>query len=251
VLNSRSSRWQWLQTRIGQVFLFLGIVWSIAGAFLVLQNVLPALLAKAAALSWVSPGLTVNSELQKEAAQGCAEAERRTTADAETLQHARYAAFQMGLRFGSAAGALFSFGRRADEVAPLMQEVQDHAAALGVPKPELPELRHMATALDEFTDDLEADRQCTVASLANRYTKAHSDTYRFGAVVGYAALLCMNDVCGAHGAQIRRYGQAAGLPQDLWLPMARGSLDSVPGATAEQKTSWVLGKLIEHIRAGR
>ena len=98
---------------------------------------------------------------------------------------------------------------------------------------------------------LRQTRQCTGASLANRYTKAHSDTYRFGAVVGYAALLCMNDVCGAHGAQIRRYGQAAGLPQDLWLPMARGSLDSVPGATAEQKTRWVLGKLIEHIRAGR
>ena len=256
-LNAKSGRRRWSETHLGRGLLFLGIVWSIAGAFLVLQNVLPELLHQSVLRGWVLPDLTINSQLQEEAARRCAEpgaarANGQAAADAATLQRTRYAAFQMGRGFGMAAGARFSGTvGQPERIALLLQEVRGQAMALGVPTPELPVIRHMASALSEFADDLEADRQCTVARLASQYTPAHGHIYRFGAAVGYAALFCVNDVCGAHGAQIRRYGQAAGLPQHLWLPMAQGSLAGVPGADAREKTFRVLADLDEHIRAGR
>lgn len=249
-LNAESGRRRWSETHLGRGLLFLGIVWSIAGAFLVLQNLLPELLHQSVTRGWVSPDLAINSQLPDErcAEPGAARANGQAAADAATLQRTRYAAFRMGRGFGIAAGARFS-GTGQPE--PLLQEVRGQAMALGVPTPELPVIRHMASALSEFADDIEADRQCTVARLASQYTPAHGHIYRFGAAVGYAALLCVNDVCGAHGAQIRRYGQAAGLPQHLWLPMAQGSLAGVPGADAREKTFRVLADLDEHIRAGR
>jgi hypothetical protein len=109
---------------------------------------------------------------------------------------------------------------------------------------------HITSALAEFAHDLSVDRQCTAARLASRYTPAHGHIYRFGVVVGYAALYRINEVCGAHGAEIRRYGQAAGLPESLWLPMAQGSLTNVPGTNAREKTLRVLAGLDEYIRTG-
>jgi hypothetical protein len=256
-LNARSGPQRWSETRLGQGVLFLGIVWSVAGAFLVLQNVLLTVFAQAVVLGWLSPEITASRHLQEEAAQRCAEpgAERvdgPAAADEETLRRARYAAFQMGMGFGMAAGAPFSGTvGQLERIALLVQETRDHAMELGVPPPELPEIRHLASALSEFTDDLDADHQCTAARLASRYTPAHGDIYRFGAVIGYAAIFCVNDVCGAHGAQIRRYGQAAGLPELLWLPMAKGSLTGVPGVDARERTFRILTDLDEHIRAGR
>jgi hypothetical protein len=237
--------------------LFLGIVWSIAGAFLVLQNGLPALLNEVIGLGLVSPELTIDRQLQEEAARRCAEPQAappthgQAMADAAALS-VRYAAFQMGRGFGIAGGTSFSSqGGQPEQIAPLLQEVRAQAMALGVPAPELPVIRYMASALAKFAEDLNADRQYTAARLASRYTPAHGDIYRFGVVVGYAALYCVNDVCGAHGTEIRRYGQAAGLPEHLWLPMAQGSLAGVPGTNAREKTLRILAGLDEHIRAGR
>jgi hypothetical protein len=253
-LNARSGRRRWSETLLGRTFLFLGIVWSIAGAFLVLQNWLPELLNQAVVSGHVPTELTLNNELRKEADRRCvdlgaAQADVQTTVDAASLKRARHAAFQMGRGFGIAvAAANANLGLQTDA---LMQEVQGQGMALGVPAPEFPEIRHTLSALSEFADDLEADRQCTAARLASRYTPAHGDIYRFGVLVGYAAVYCINDVCGAHGTQIRRYGLAAGLPEHLWLPLAQGSLAGVPGADAREKTFWVLARLDEHIRADR
>ena len=254
--NASSSRRRWWETHLARGLLFLGIVWSISGAFLVLQNALPALFYTAVVRDWVSPDFTVNSKLQEEAARRCAEPEAartngRTALDAVTLQRARYAAFQMGFRFGTAAAAHSSGAVQPELVTPVLQEVQRQAMALGVPTPELPVVRHMATAVGEFADDLEADRQCTAARLASHYTPAHGDIYKFGTVVGSSVLYCVKAQCAAYAAQIRRYGQAAGVPEHLWLPMAQGSLAGVPGENAREKTFRVVADLDDHIRTGR
>lgn len=255
--QARGGRRRWSETRVGRGLLFLGIAWSISGAFLVFQNGLPSLLAWAIGHGVVPPEWGANHDLPKMAAERCAalavaEAGAPSTADGAGLQGARYAAFQMGRGFGLAAGASFSgLSDLADRVGPLLQEVRGQALALGVPAPELPRIRHMVTVLGEFADDLARDSQCTAARLASRYTPAHAHAYRFGVVVGYAALYCVNNACGALGAEVRRYGQAAGVPEWLWLPMARGSLDGVPGADAKEKTFRVLAATDEHIRSGR
>jgi len=123
--------------------------------------------------------------------------------------------------------------------------------ALGVPPPELAVIRHMAEAVGEFTDSLEQDRQCTAARLASRYTPAHGHIYKFGTVVGSSVPYCVQAQCTAYATQIRRYGQAAGVPEHLWRPMAQGSLAGVPGANAREKTFRVVADLDEHIRTGR
>ena len=65
-LNARSGRRRWSETHLGRGLLFLGIVWSIAGAFLVLQNLLPELLHQSVTRGWVSPDLAINSQLPDE-----------------------------------------------------------------------------------------------------------------------------------------------------------------------------------------
>jgi len=254
--DASSRRRRWWETYPARGLLFLGIVWSIAGAFLVLQNALPALFDAALMRGLVSPDLAVNSKLQEEAARRCAEpeparADRQATADAATLQRTRYAAFQMGFGFGTAAVARSSGAVQPELIAPVMQEVRRQAMALGVPAPELPVSRHMATEVGEFADSLEADPQCTAARLTSRYTPAHGHLYKLGTVVGSSVPYCVKAQCTAYAAQVRRYGQAAGVPERLWLPMAQGSLAGVPGANAREKTFRVVADLDEHIRSGR
>ena len=122
---------------------------------------------------------------------------------------------------------------------------------LGVPPPELPVIRHMAAALGEFADDLEMDRQCTAARLASRYTPAHGNIYKLSVMVGFSVPYCVNGRCTAYAVQIRRYAQAAGVPEHLWLPLALGSLDGVPGTNATEKTARIIAGLDDHFRSGR
>jgi hypothetical protein len=251
---------RWTETRLGRAILFLGIVWSVSGAFVVLQTGLPALLAVAVDRGWVGTDLFADGSRSGEARERAAALRCATAApngvaavaDAAALQRARHAAFQMGRGYGIAAGATYSgLNVQPDLLAQQMQEVREGAAALGVPAPKLPVIRHMATALSEFSEDLEMDTQCTASRLAARYAPVHGHLYRLGVVVGYAALGCINGVCGAFGREIRHYGQLAGVPEPLWRPLAQGSLDDISGANAREKTFRVLAGLDRHIGTGR
>jgi len=256
-LNAAAGRRRLSETRFGRGLLFLTIVWSIAGVSVVLLQGLPELFVQAVAIGLIPPDSTVDRNLPKDAARRCGkpgagEANGQIAVDAATLQRARYSAFRLGRDFGLAAGIAFAgMGGKPEQIAQLLQPIPGQAIALGVPAPELPVIRHMSSALVEFAYDLSKDRQCTGYRLASRYSPAHDHIYRFGVVIGYAATYCVNDVCGVHGTEIRRYGQAAGIPEQLWLPMAHGSLADVPGATAREKTLRLLAILDEHIRTSR
>ena len=256
--DARTRRRPWSETHLARGLLFLGIVWSIAGTFLVLQNGLVSLSAHGIGIGIIPPELASSSAMREEAARRCGDpwtqgagSGARTAAESAALQRAALDAYRMGRGFGITAGSVFSgLSRPTDGGSALLQEVRGQAIALGVPPPELPTIRYTATALSEFADAVQADRQCTAARLAGQYTPRHGHLYNLGVMIGYAALFCMNDVCGAHGPEIRRYGQATGVPEWIWLPMATGSLAAVPGTDAKQKTSVVLGALDEHIRTG-
>jgi uncharacterized protein YchJ len=259
-LRARFGGRRWTETRLGRIILFLGIVWSVSGAFLVLETGLPALLAVAVGRGWVGTELFADGSSSKlgrdkAAALRCATAapnDVAAVADASALQRARHAAFQMGRNFGIAAGATYTdLGTQPDQLAQLLQEVREQAAALGVPVPELPAIRHMATAMIEFSANLELDDRCTASRLASRYAPAHGHLYQLGAVVGYAAIGCANGICGTFRREIRQYGELAGVPEPLWRPMVQGSLDTIPGANAREKTFWILAALDRHIGTGQ
>jgi hypothetical protein len=251
--NASSDGGRWSETPLARGLLFLSIDWSIAGAFLVLQNLLPELVEQTVTRGWVSPDIAVNRNLDEEAQRRCAEPQTaaRPAPSLATLQRARYTAYQMGFGFGTAAVAHTSGTNQRELIVRALQEVQREAMVLGVPPPELPVIRHMAAALGEFADDLETDRQCTAARLASHYTPAHANIYKLGVVVGFSVPYCVNGRCTAYAVQIRRYAQAAELPEHLWLPLALGSLDGVPGANATEKTARIIVGLDSHIRTGR
>src|SRR5262245_5954630 len=149
--NASSDRRRWSETLPGRGLLFLGIVWSIAGAFLILQNLLSELIDQTVTRGWVSPEVALNNKLQEEAVRRCAQPNAaRANVDSATLQRARYVAYQMGFRFGTAAVAHTSGTVQRELIVPVLREVQREADALGVPAPELPEIRHLATVLGEF-----------------------------------------------------------------------------------------------------
>jgi hypothetical protein len=156
---------------------------------------------------------------------------------------------QLGESFG-AAGVAVSLGLPREYTDQFLEQARSAAGALGVPAPELPTFRHGATALTEFSDDLVADRQCVAARLASRYSPAHGDAFKFGAVIAHSEFYCLKGVCGVFATYIRLYGQRAGVPEHLWLPLARGSLDGIPGSDAQERIAWLTARRNEYMRAG-
>src|ERR1051325_2377828 len=183
VIRKRPGRYRWFESRVGRVVLFLGIVWSIEGAFLALQNGLKDL------LDVIQVGVA-SSEIvgSPDANRHCKAPGEQVNAEAPVdRQLARLLAFRMGVDFGLAGAATFSMADQPEIITRLLQQVRDRAGALAVPAPELPVIRHMATAVSEFVADLDSDTHCTAAELTNRYTPGHGHLYKLGVVVGYAA----------------------------------------------------------------
>ena len=48
--------------------------------------------------------------------------------------------------------------------------------------------------------------------------------------------------------QLRSYGKEAGVPDELWKPLAEESMDSLPGANAKEKISFVLSRIQDHLK---
>ena len=127
--NASSDGRRWSETPLAHGLLFLGIVWSIAGAFLVLQSLLPELVEQIVTRGWVSPDIAVNRKLDEEAQRRCAEPQTATrpAPSPATLQRARYAAYQMGFGFGTAAVAHTSGTNQRELIVRALQEVQREA----------------------------------------------------------------------------------------------------------------------------
>jgi hypothetical protein len=252
---SESAGRRWSETRLGRCALFLGIVWSLAAVWLILLQGIPTLFYAAMVRGLLPWDLTANSQLENEAARRCGAAgtappQALIPAEDTELQRARYAAFSMGVDLGMAGGvALFGIGGQPELVEGTLQGVRREALGLGVPVPELPLPRNVLSG--HFVDDLVADRQCTEAQLERRYSPLHGHIYRFGAVIGYAAMCCINDLCGMHGPEVRHYAQVAGVPEHLWMPIARGSLADIPGTSAREKTFRLLATLDEYMATSR
>src|SRR4051794_27921105 len=110
-VDTRVGRQPWSETRFGRVVLFLGIVWSIAGAFLVLQSGLVEFVDQAVRAGWISPTRTASAPQPVMDARcagtspGVEPSAAQNAPDAAQLRGARYAAWQVGKGFGMAAGA--------------------------------------------------------------------------------------------------------------------------------------------------
>ena len=257
--GSPSSHRSWSESRLGRGLLFLGVVWSIAGAFLLLQVGLPEIVARVFKAGWIPNELAMPKTSRPDAASTCADissssspAETGVGADQAVLQQARYLSWKLGFKLGFAA-AVASAGIAEDtQLAKLMEERQPLAEALGVQAPKLPEIEHFATALHEFEVYIEADPQCVSAQLARQISPQHGALYKLGAVIGIAMVYrtAVPEGGAVFVPQIRRYGELTAIPQALWWPMTQDSLNNLPGADSREKILALVNRIDEHIRQG-
>lgn len=170
------------------------------------------------------------------------------TPDPAVARHPRFVSWKLGRELGFAAG-LANLGRTPEQLAPLMRDVEALGAALGVPAPGLPEIRHTAYAFAEYQAFVRTDPHCVAAALAARFGEAAARHYRFGLVVGYVIPARALQVGALFPAEIRHYGQLAEVPAALFQPLTQEVLPSPDGADPAQVLAGIIEQLDEYLLA--
>ena len=230
-----------------RALLFVGIAWSIAGAFQVLSKGGPWLLDRAVKRGLVPESLVAPRPRAVDCSAAVQGMPKRALDDA-TLRSARIAAYRMGFNLGLYAGAR-SAGSKVEEPISLRQEQDQLALALAVPRPVAPPVRQLADALHAFTVHVAADPECIGARLAAGYSPEHDALFRFGAFVGHSVTYrgVAPEVGPVFVPELRRYGQAAGLPEDVWRPLLAASAEKA-GPRAWAEGSAIADGILAHVR---
>jgi hypothetical protein len=232
-----------------RALLFVGIAWSIAGAFQLLSNGGPWLLDRAVKASLIPDKLIAPRPRAVDCSAAVQGMPKRALDDA-ALRRTRAAAYQMGFNLGLVTGAR-NAGSKAAEPPSLREEQDRLALELGVPRPAVPPLEHLADALHEFTEYVAADPDCLGARLAAGYSPEHDALYRFGAFVGHSVpYRGMAPEAGpVFVPELRRYGLAAGLPEEVWRPLLAASHEKAgPRSWAEGFA--LANGVLAHLRGG-
>ena len=97
-----------------------------------------------------------------------------------------------------------------------------------------------------------ADPECIGARLGAGYSREHDALYRFGAFVGHSLAYrgMAPEVGPLFVADLRRYGQAAGLPERVWRPLLEAA-SRRPGQEAWAEASAIAKGILAHLRGGR
>jgi hypothetical protein len=238
---------QWPRARQGltRALLFVGITWALTAGFELLFQAYGFVLTAAERGGLVdllgpkSGGRTITV---------CTPPADLTPAPAARRDVAAFAAWRLGTRFGFVSSARDAETPAVTAVAAEQGAVGELAKALGVPKPAFGPLGPASRRMTAFTDAIDRDEACIVGSLARLYSPRHGDLFRFGAFSGYAQYI--------HGAfpretplfaEIRYFGQQAGVDEALWHPLisdlgdisleeAQGTLQAAIEAVSRQLT---------------
>jgi hypothetical protein len=219
-------------SHLRRALVFLAVVWSIGAGFLGLQALFLQL--SDLSLAHVVPAKIGLPTQSAAGAARCKDVVKTLTPHENQGQASasRYRAWSMGFQFGYADEMANGASQDAGQVNKMMGAAQELARALGVPNVALPQ-GHRAYGIRDFTVSLEEDPQCVSAALAKRYSEQHASLYRFGAAVGLAMVYRMV-VPRAEPLlepQIRVYGQAGGVPAELWQPLLAERIAAEPNST--------------------
>jgi len=231
-----------------RLLLFVGIAWSVAGAFQLLANGGPWLLDRAVKAAWIPDSLVAPRPQETVDCTAAVEGMPTHARDEATLRRTRVAAYELGFNLGLVTGAR-NAGASAGEPPTLRQEQDRLAGELEVPKPGIPPLRQLANALHEYEVFVAADSECIGARLAAGYSKEHDALYRFGLFVGHSVTYrgMAPELGPLFVPGLRRYGQAAGLPEPVWRPLIEASAQkSGPQAWAE--ASAIADRILAQLR---
>jgi hypothetical protein len=212
------------RSAIWRALSFLAIVWTIAGAFWLLLWGEISLSDRVLRADWIPEWITASTVKPADCA-AVVESAPEGRADAVALKRARVAAFELGFALG-ATTALRNAGGADSEMDHRMRAAP--ASELGVPAPEIPPLQSRTYALSEFRAHVTADPQCIGALLAKLYSPRHDALYRFGAFAGHAVIyrIQLPELGPMFVPDLRRYGRAAGLPEQAWRPFVDPHADA-------------------------
>lgn len=242
-------------SRARRLVSFLAITWSIAGGFLLLQVGLPELVDLAVRTGLIPDSLTMQPP--RAAGVDCAPAIQRARAavvDPRVAAQARFLVWRMGFHTGFAAGMVSASVGSTSPVnpAPLLAE-QPHqiATLLGVDSPTLPAIQHAATALSEFQSFVAQGAGCVAPQLADKYSPRQAALYRYGLIVGHAAIYRINApmLDPLFVPDLRVYGNEAEVPTELSQPFVDNTLDSLPGDGRQQKVQFAVNRIEGFLKA--
>jgi hypothetical protein len=245
----------WIDSRAGRLVSFLAITWSIAGGFLLLQVGLPELIDVAVRKGVIPDSLVMQPPLP--AGVDCVPAIQRARAavvDPRVAAQARFLVWQMGFHTGFAAGiASATAGTKSPvDPAPLIAGQPHQIASLvGVDPPTLPAIRHTANALSEFQSFVAQGAGCVAPQLADKYSPREAALYRYGLVVGYAAVyrIYAPNIDPLFVPEVRVYGRDAKVPPDLSQPFVDNTLYSLPGDGLQQKVQSAVDGIEKFLKA--
>ena len=222
----QSSRLQWQR-----ILLFFLVVWTIGGAFLLLESGYTRLLALGLRLL---PGSLVEHHQSREAREHCDQvirSSRRQGHPPILSSHTKYAVWQLGFQFGW-LNALLNVDMAPPELRKqTLANLEARSLSLGVPPPVVPERVRTAYGLRDFGVALTEDPQCVCAALEDQYSPRHADLFRFASVTAMALFYRREPAAGIPmDTEIQLYGTAAGISPELWRPL----LEPLPAGIATQ-----------------
>lgn len=237
-------------SRLRNALLFVVIAWSIAGAFQLLFWAGPWLVDRGVKAGWMPDGIVKPRPVQTVDCTAAVQGMPQRELDDATRNRARVAAYELGFNLGLVTGARNAGAGDAADGASTREERDRLARELALPRPGIPPLRQLVDALHEFEVYMIADPECIGARLERGYSREHDALYRFGAFVGHS--LAYRGATPQLGplfvADLRRYGQAAGLPEDVWRPLLEAS-SRRPGQEAWAEAATIAKNILAYLEA--
>ncbi len=209
---------------------FLAIVLGLALAFKLLESTETRLLRSAVDQGKVAPeAVTFDTEVPTEVPNEVPAECQSTLTDLGVGLEERPArddtlelAWDLGLALGEEVAGRNTRLASETELEAALGRRRELAGELGVPTPEAPVVENPVLMFVEFSSYLAGDPECVAAALAHFHTPRHAALYRFASFVSQAARYRELGLPyeAALGPELLRYGEAAGVPEDIWRVLA-------------------------------
>ena len=238
------------RARAKRAVVFLAIVWGVAGSFILFELI--ALHGTDLALG--IPALerfTMSAAVTSSTSCAAPTGEHSRAADSQlTPAQVRSFAWLMGLNTGRDAVVRQWVDSDVQQPNQYEQAAATSAGFLSVPAPDRFVPRRVAEAHREFIPFVESSDRQTARQLAMTYGPAACETYKLGALWGYAAVVrpMVPGERGLFAPEIRHHATRIALPEDLWTPLAGVTpTDSTREAISEQNAA-LSRAILEHLQ---
>jgi len=255
-------RWRLTQSALWRWILFFAIVWSIAGAFVLLNSTVVGMVSflSAAGLALSNPAPPLNSVAAAKPIDHCKEALEQwgrthstKNLTPEVRKYSSEFAWRMGFEVGRVAGPLAMGLSTVADTQQYLATARQLAAVLQVPGPTLPKVNQSLRATVEFAEFVESDPRCIAAQLVQNFSPQQEQLFKFGEALGFSTAYRIKFPEGGNrlGPLVRHHGGLADLPQTMWIGFVQETKAPLPGSDVNAKFNGVLQPFHEYFSCQR